>query len=276
MQSSFEGSLSLTIISVSGDVLLGPKEQVDASECARDLKRRLPDCGGAWRLLLLGRELHDPESLSSVCQPDVENEITAVVEKTHATKLARKMVEQREWKAQLQQSSEQWLAEMASADDDKKRQQRDKDIEAYRVALAQLVQQVGERALMSCNMAAGDGKSWCTFVFDDLQFHELGAKFYFAMPRLKPIRADPILRGWYLSVHGADSKDVPDVPEHLQMGGQRNNKFIQSLTPDLISFLKGHGLRVFPGECMGYVNIAWGGDELAMAEGMDTSWPKWW
>jgi len=267
-------SRTITITGISGGALLGPCD-IDASERVRGLKRRLPDSGGLWRLFLRERELLDQETLAEACHGEATHHLTAIVIKSTAAELVNMMAEQRERKFLLQQGNDSWLREFASSDEEKKRQQRDADIRAYREAVASLVQQLQGEVVQHCKRAASKGRSWYQFVMADLQRYQLGANFFFSFDR--QVRADPILRGWYFSSHGVESNDPADLPVVLQMGGEHNMEFIKSITQELALVLEqSHGLRVAPGDYFGCLVLMWGTEEEVASEGRRLDDAKWW
>lgn len=271
-----DARLHVTITGIGGKVLLGPRAEVHRGENVKGLKRQLPDCReGAWRLLLDGRELLDGEPLASACGTGTEHEMTAVVVSLLGTELARLTADTQEWKASLMQVDEQWLGACVSAHDDAKRRRRDEDIHVYRQAMARLLQQIEDIAIADCRRCAMDGKSSSTVHLDNLQAYELGSKFYFT--RSKPIRADPVLRGWYFSNHG-DALDPCDVPEDMELkrpmftnvgdlnqeaGLDHSRIFINALALELVQRFEQQGLRVSPGSGWGVLQLSWGEEETA-------------
>eukprot|EP00930_Biecheleria_cincta_P076189 TRINITY_DN63401_c0_g1_i1.p1 TRINITY_DN63401_c0_g1~~TRINITY_DN63401_c0_g1_i1.p1 ORF type:complete len:260 (-),score=43.99 TRINITY_DN63401_c0_g1_i1:57-836(-) len=209
-----ESYLRVTVQAISGEVLLGPSINVNTNESTSDLKRRLPDHGGAWRLLLKGRELLDRERLSAACEQDAENEITAVALQNVATDLSRLLAETIAKRARLYECGERWLRECDAASDDRKQQQRKEDIQLFMNARETLLQEIEEQTIFHCKKDARMGRNSSQVHLENLQAFELGAKFFFAFNRT--IRQDPIMRGWYYSMHD-DAREPRDVPETIQM-----------------------------------------------------------
>ncbi|CAK0857902.1 unnamed protein product [Prorocentrum cordatum] len=269
--------LRITITRISGEVLLGPRAIFDGSESVKELKQKLPHCdGGVWQLLLEGRELLDTERLADTCNTSMENEVTAVAVKTAGTELMQLTATAKERNARLKQESEQWLSTYMSVDEDARRQRRDQDIQIYQQAVTILLQQIEDFAIADCRREAVNGKSCCHVHLEDLQRYELGKQFYFT--RAKPIRADPVLRGWYFSTH-EEALDPHDVPAAMELkrpmflaDGTLNQQtrpchshvFIRMLARELVQRFEQQGLQVSPGSSFGALELNWGTEDSAV------------
>mmetsp|Transcript_83491 Transcript_83491/g.202477 ORF Transcript_83491/g.202477 Transcript_83491/m.202477 type:complete len:273 (+) Transcript_83491:87-905(+) len=258
--------VSITIYGLNGKVLVGPGEAVSCSVTVGELKQRLTE--GAFRgspkqavqLLFDCRELLDNSTLWDICTKGSEVALTAMICQSTGLELAKMASTAKTLKYQQEQSSEQWLQDLTSASPDRKQQQREADICEYKYAVRGLVEQLGERAVLECRIAARQGRSTSQFdISQPLQFYELGAKMYFGVEH--KVRSDPVLRGWYFSLQPAD---VVDAPETMRIRNGDQPYFINfmkdTIMPELAQHLEDKGLQVTPDEhCIHYMTIYWSG-----------------
>mmetsp|Transcript_58472 Transcript_58472/g.171018 ORF Transcript_58472/g.171018 Transcript_58472/m.171018 type:complete len:273 (-) Transcript_58472:134-952(-) len=258
--------VSITIYGLNGKVLVGPGEAVSCSVTVGELKQRLTE--GAFRgspkqavqLLFDCRELLDNSTLWDICTKGSEVALTAMICQSTGLELAKMASTAKTLKYQQEQSSEQWLQDLTSASPDRKQEQREADICEYKHAVEGLVEQLGERAVLECRIAARQGRSKSQFDLSmPLQFYELGAKMYFRFER--NVRSDPVLRGWYFSLRPAD---VVDAPETMRLGNGDQPYFTNfmkdTIMPQLAQHLEEKGLQVTPDEhCIHYMTIYWSG-----------------
>jgi len=251
--------MSITVKSMSGVVLLGPLD-TDAAETAGSLKQRLPDKGGAWRILWGERELLEQEALSQFCCAEGGGlELTAVVTNRLVDELSKVAAAAREREKALGRSIQRWLSECESTQEEQKKQQRERDVLEYERAMAGLLEQLERLAVSECRRAAEDGKLWCSFSMtcNSLQQFPLMAKFHFTF-RI-PVRSDPFMRGWYFSCI-ATCADAAEAPETIQMSAEYTRPFEKTVASLLVQRLEeNHGLRVLPSpeSLYGDLRLAW-------------------
>lgn len=257
-------SLTVTVRTVGGEVLVGPNAALDEETVAGDLKRRCLRARGdspggkAAGLQLLtaeGRELPDQEAIAAAGAPGPAVELTAVLLDGVVAELKALAVAATEREARLKQASDRWMGELRSADEQRKRQQRDADISEYRRAVAELVTQLVEEALSECRgVARWNGEREAVYDFQmRLQRCPLSAKITSLRP---PVLSDPQMRGWYFA-HQAGPDELV-APASVRMGDESETRFYLELQSRIIEELKGLGLHAEPGECYHMVTISWG------------------
>lgn len=242
----------LTVYGLDGTVLLGPGLHVNATDCIGNIKHRLHRRHVKVRLFWKDTELFDEECLagrfSRGSAPDVE--LTAVMSHDVSAELAAITFVAQERHKHIQESSRQWLQELGSADEQRKIQEREKDVCEYERALADMVAHLGEMAIANCKLAAMNRQSRCRFDFEhEVPVYDLGSRI--CLHRERPIRSDPVMRGWYFS---SEAPDALDTPEFMVMGDgmisdprprRRYSDFIRDvIRPRLKMTLSEKGLRI--------------------------------
>lgn len=268
-----ERPITVCIRGLDGELLL-ERSRLDAATTFGSLKKRLPRREGVWRLLIQENQLPDTETLGAKCREDADNEVFAVLVNSTAAIFEQVSMEVREARQELRRASDAWLQEAEKATEERRLEQRAADVRLFEDALAALLPQLVEEVLVHCRRAANEGKSWVSFIKDNLQEHDVWRKFFFRVPC--NIRGDPLLRGWYFSTKEPESNDPLQLPEYLMMGGATNTGLMRMVAQKLVPLLKNvHGLTVHAGSYVGVFQISWASVDTCVEQGMHT-YASWW
>ncbi|CAE7234348.1 unnamed protein product [Symbiodinium natans] len=234
------------VTGLDGTVLFGPE---DISGTAAEIRLRLlaksTEDSAKICLLHQHKELRRDSLLELIASgagdPPIL-ELTAVrkpsarLELAQLAELARENAKKRE---------EREAKRIRPSDKQQMQEQKEHDIQEYKDAVEDLVQQLGEEALHKCRTRARQGHNDTEFDFQgSLQAYEFGAKMFFRFPR--DLRSDPAMRGYYLSAAEPDTLECPDNIRVDMFSSPAGRKFLQEFRTGLVEHLRGMDLMAEP------------------------------
>ncbi|CAE7234353.1 ywtG [Symbiodinium natans] len=231
------------VTGLDGTVLFGPE---DISGTAAEIRPRLlaksTEDSAKICLLHQHKELHRDSLLELIASgagdPPIL-ELTAVRKPSalaQLAELARENAKKRE---------EREAKRIRPSDKQQMQEQKERDIQEYKDAVEDLVQQLGEEALQKCRTRARQGHDDTEFDFQGkLQAYEFGAKMFFRGSR--DLRSDPAMRGYYLSAAEPDTLECPDNIQVEGFSSPAGRKFLQEFRTGLVEHLRGMDLMAEP------------------------------